>query len=40
MARTSAFHEPLTVDNAAVVMIDHQTGTMLMGIEDIVLACC
>lgn len=35
MARTSAFQESLTVDNAAVVMIDHQTGTMLMGIEDI-----
>lgn len=35
MTRTSAFHEPVTVDNAAVVMIDHQTGTMLMGIEDI-----
>lgn len=33
--RHSAFHDPLTVDNAALVLIDHQTGTMLMGIEDI-----
>jgi len=33
--RNSAFHESLTVDNAALVLIDHQTGTMLMGIEDI-----
>ena len=31
----SKYHEPLTVDNAALVLIDHQTGTMLMGIEDI-----
>jgi nicotinamidase-related amidase len=31
----SKFHEPLTIDNAALVLIDHQTGTMLMGIEDI-----
>jgi nicotinamidase-related amidase len=31
----SKFHEPLTVENAALVLIDHQTGTMLMGIEDI-----
>ncbi len=33
--RHSAFQETLTVDNAALVLIDHQTGTMLMGIEDI-----
>lgn len=32
---TNRFHEPLTIDNAALVLIDHQTGTMLMGIEDI-----
>jgi len=31
----SKFHEPLTINNAALVLIDHQTGTMLMGIEDI-----
>lgn len=31
----SRYHEPLTVDNAALVLIDHQTGTMLMGIEDL-----
>lgn len=30
----SKFHEPLTINNAALVLIDHQTGTMLMGIED------
>lgn len=30
----SAFLEPLTPDNAALLMIDHQTGTML-GVQDI-----
>jgi len=31
---TNSFHERLTADNAAMLLIDHQTGTML-GVQDI-----
>jgi nicotinamidase-related amidase len=33
--KTSRFHEQLTPDNAAMLLIDHQTGTMLMGVGDL-----
>lgn len=32
---TNPYHERLTADNAAMVLIDHQTGTMLLGVTDV-----
>ena len=37
MPETERFLEPLTADNAAMLLIDHQTGTML-GVQDIKLS--
>ena len=35
MSSNPVFFEQLTPDNAAMLLIDHQVGTMLFGITDI-----